>query len=353
MSGNRPLAKSLPSYFERANKEPELLLGALKKSQLLNVKTVILDSLTQWGFETTDRKTQKLYVPAVRLKLFEEVVTHLHLFALRRRKERISAEQQWNKKHEQSNASGGFERYNHALYNSVVKPEKEAEEQLSWLLAALTRVRYIQTVEEREEYQRELSSLNPGSAIVGYTNVTERVGMQEHFPTRALVQWILGDERCRELVDERGLLPCPGLWNDASELAKLAFECGYRDVLKGDEHTQILEPSAYGEESGKSVHTTQKEEDNNIVEVLSLAILSRAGIALIKGESVTAMLLQNLQSRDESRRAAVYRALRVVAVPVCIPDMVTYLDLQRARKQISYGSVMAFAQVATLPAEDS
>lgn len=70
--------RTLPSYFERAKNEPELLVKALKrKENNQKIKTMILDSFTLRRYKQTNGDARQVHIPPIRDKLVDEVLSLL------------------------------------------------------------------------------------------------------------------------------------------------------------------------------------------------------------------------------------------------------------------------------------
>jgi hypothetical protein len=132
----------------------------------------------------------------------------------------------------------------------------------------------------------------------------------------------------------------------------------------------------------------QRSQQMRVVEILALCILSRAkrssvrvrlaeptrvgwdaapapagGLVYVDGElrraaQAAAGAMGGDSDMPESAEAeealgALFRALRACAVPACVPDLIRIVDARLERNLIDYDSVLALAQVATLPADEA
>ena len=383
-SSRQVMSQQLPSYFERANKEPELLVGKLiAESVHQTVKTTILDSLTLRTFHSPSGR-QKLHAPPIRHRTIVEILVLLDQLA-KKQNERREMET-----HDEEKSTRGREGEDDdeaapastSEYFALRAPEKELENRLMWLVAAFARL-----VALGEDDRDEMTSSDEMQNLP--------LGTRYHMPSVLLAKWLVADPQSLDMNDEDiGIIdkylqgaPLNGLaverpispWIRHYLLESIALDMSWRVKLHcttQSENTLVWKQTcpiaklaldtAWNEEKREEEEETpmagergdaMEERSGAVkgVQMDALCLLARAGErrANLHASSIHINVMQELRkSFSGSTTRHVYRALRSCAVPELVRDMVHHIDSARERKRFEYNSTMALAQVSTLPDDD-
>ena len=381
------VAKALPSYFERAGKEPELLVSELKNEGTHpSVKTTILESLTERIFKTPKGLFQKLYAPPIRRRVFVEIIKLLHVLAIKQRERRemdAEGDQAPPADDEDAQVTSAARRPEFtSQYFATRAPEKEVENQLNWMASALARLMALGPDEGREDSEGAEEPLPLGTC--------------HHKPSVQLALWMMGasdvdvdtaavcayvEEGNYELPAdlERPVSPwirhytleqlsidttwrsrnlcstsfeADQVWKQTARIAKRALDAAWLEERREQEMRASVAAAAGGRDDA------MEDRFGAVIGVQmdALCMIARSKETRISLSDVhfNINVLQHLSASltDSGRKPHVYRALRSCAVPELVRDIVADVEASRERKRFDYNATMALAEVSMLPNDD-
>jgi hypothetical protein len=157
------------------------------------------------------------------------------------------------------------------------------------------------------------------------------------------------------------------VWRLAGDFAEVAYKPSAKPN-PDSENTKVTRSAC--SQYTRHATTMSEEQQSRIVEILALCILSRSkkeevscndkgdqqNIDSILQETFSKVLdvPKGTQPKDaEDILNALFRALRACAVPTCVANLLRAVDLRREDQLFDYDSVMAVAQIATLPNDEA